>query len=100
MSGASGCQPDNAQVHYNLGVISYGNDRTDDAVRSFQKAEELNPEFASAFYQLGPGFVKKGEFAGAVEAFETFLLLEPDAPEAELTKRMIEELKKRLPETS
>ena len=89
-------QPDNSQVYYNLGIIYYKNDKTDDAVRSFEKARELNPKFTSTYYQLGLALIKKGDFAKAIEAFEIFLSLEPSAPEAEPTKKMIEELKKHI----
>lgn len=89
-------QPDNSQVYYNLGIIYYKNDKTDDAVRSFEKARELNPKFTSTYYQLGLALIKKGDFAKAIEAFEKFLSLEPSAPEAEPTKKMIEELKKHI----
>jgi len=87
-------QPDNAQVYYNLGIIYYNNDKTDEAVLSFEKAKEFNPKFTSTYYQLGLALIKKGDFTKAIEAFEKFLSLEPSAPEAEPTKKMIEELKK------
>jgi tetratricopeptide (TPR) repeat protein len=89
-------QPDNAQVYYNLGIIYYNNGKTDEAVLSFEKAKELNPKFTSTYYQLGLALIKKGDFAKAIEAFEIFLSLEPSAPEAEPTKKMIEELKKHI----
>jgi len=89
-------QPGNAQVYYNLGIVYYNNDKTDEAILSFEKAKELNPKFTSTYYQLGLALIKKGDFAKAIEAFEKFLSLEPSAPEAESTKKMIEELKKQL----
>ena len=89
-------EPGNAQVFYNLGIVYYNNDKTDEAVLSFEKAKELNPKFTSTYYQLGLALIKKGDFAKAIEAFEMFLSLEPSAPEAESTKKMIEELKKQI----
>jgi len=64
-------------------------------VTSLEKAININPRFASAFYQLGLVFIKKGELAKAIEHLEKFLELEPEAKEAAQVKIIIEELKKR-----
>ena len=69
-------------------------DKPEKAIAYFDKSIELNPEFSSAYYQAGLAAVKKGDFKKAIKYFEEFLRVEPDAPETNRVKAMIEELKK------
>ena len=89
-------QPDNPRAHYNIGIVYYKHDRLDEALASFDKTIELNSKFSSAYYQAALACIKKGDFKKAIDYFESFLKLEPNAPESVQVKTMIEELKKRI----
>jgi len=95
-SKAISFQPANAKAHYNLGIIYYKIEKLDEALAEFQKAIDLDSGFSSPFYQAGIVSVKKGDLKAALQYFETFLKMEPDAPEAAQVKTMIEELKKQI----
>jgi len=87
-------QPDNPKTHYNLGIVHYRDDRTEQATQSFEKSIKLDPNFSPSYYQLGLAYTKTGDFKKAIKCFEEFLRLEPNSSDANLVKEMIEKLKK------
>lgn len=93
---ATELKPEDPGAHYNLGMIFYKFQMTDEALAEFRRAIELNPAMSSAHYQAALACVGKKDFAGAVEHFERFLALEPNAPETAQVKTMIEELRKQI----
>lgn len=88
--------PENPGAHYNLGMVYYKLNRTEHALLSFDKCIEFAPENATAHYQAGLASIKNGDLKRAIEYLDTFLKLEPDAPEAGQVKAIIEELKKNI----
>ena len=58
--------PDNASLHYNLGLAYKLKDQLDKAVPEFQNAIRLQPDLADAHYTLGVLFWQRGEFDQAV----------------------------------
>jgi tetratricopeptide (TPR) repeat protein len=54
-------EPENDELHYNLGIIYGEADRDDLAVKSMQKALELNPDNASALNYIGYTWAEHGE---------------------------------------
>gem|GEM_PF-1837376 len=88
-------QPENAEVHYNIGIIHYQHDRVDEAIQHFTAAKGINPTFAAAYYQVGLALLKKGEMEAAVENLEKYLSLAPDSPQSAQVRALLETLKKR-----
>lgn len=89
-------QPANPKAYYNLGIIYYKYNMLDEARGSFKKVMDLDPGFSSAYYQAGLVCIGKRELQAAIDYFVQFLKIEPDAPEADRVKTMIEELKKQI----
>jgi tetratricopeptide (TPR) repeat protein len=87
--------PENPGAHYNLGMVYYKLNKTEEALLYFDKCIEFAPENSTAHYQAGLASIKVGDFKKAIEHLETFLKLEPNAPEAGQVKAIIEELKKK-----
>jgi len=89
------------QAFYNLGVVLSNSGKNADALESFKKAVEADPRHANAHYQIGMGLVATATFTpdgktipapGTVEAFENYLLYEPEGRFAAQAKAMIQTL--------
>jgi tetratricopeptide (TPR) repeat protein len=53
-------EPENDELHYNLGIVYGGSDRTDEAIRYMQRALELNPDNANALNYIGYTWAEQG----------------------------------------
>lgn len=89
------------QAFYNLGVVLSNSGKNADALEAFKKAVEEDPRHANAHYQIGMGLVGMATFTpdgktipapGTVEAFENYLLYEPEGRFAAQAKAMIQTL--------
>lgn len=91
--------PTNAAVAYfNMGVVYYNTNKPDDAVTSFDKSIGLDATKADAYYYKGMALLTKaslgkdGKYSpapGTVEAFQKYLELKPDGPNAQTAKDTI-----------
>jgi len=89
--------PTNEVYRYNYGVLLLGGNNFADAVDQFQKAIDIKPDYASAYYNLGVTFLKWGarlqdkaitedsgdmtykeKFAAAVSPLERYLKDNPE----------------------
>ncbi len=98
-SGASG-------YYYNLGVVMVNQGKMDDAAVALKKAIDLDPNNASAFYWYGMALMGKAEtkpdgsvvpVPGTIEAFETYLKLQPKGQWAQAAQASIDQLKSSVP---
>lgn len=62
------------------------------ALERYQKAAELDPSFPDPFRQLGFLYYQQKDTARAKEAFQKYLALKPDAPDAKRIKEYLIEL--------
>jgi len=70
-------------------------DRADDerkAVERYDRAATLDPAYADPFRQLGFLYYQQKDNARARTAFERYLALKPDAPDAQRIKEYLAEL--------
>lgn len=86
------------KAYYNLGAIYINSGQTDAAGEAFKKAMELDPNYADAYYQYGVVLMAKMQVAadgkvtyapGTQEAFQKYLDLKPDGPNADAAKGFI-----------
>ncbi|MBX9602229.1 MAG: tetratricopeptide repeat protein [Bryobacteraceae bacterium] len=86
------------KYYYNLGAVLVNTGQQEAAGEAFKKAIEVDPNYAEAHYQLGIILVGKattdasGKITpppGTVEAFQKYLELAPEGPNAEGAKAMI-----------
>jgi tetratricopeptide (TPR) repeat protein len=91
-AGASNC-------YYNLGVIMYNQTKMDEAAAALKKSTEADPNNANAFYWYGTALMGKAKtnpdgsvapVPGTIEAFQTYLKLEPSGPMAATAQASIE----------
>ena len=91
--------PDNAyKTYYNIGVLILnkddpGSDDTKRAIDALQRAVKINAEYGPAWHQLGVALLGTGDREGAVAAFENYLRVSPDSPQAGQIKDLVNALK-------
>ncbi len=91
--------PFNPQLRISLGGIYYSLANWDEAIRQFQLAVQIKPDFANAHYNLSAAYREKGDFEKAVNAMESALSLVPtDSTDYQKANEELEALKKKLGE--
>jgi TolA-binding protein len=77
--------PNNAQAHYNLGRVLWAQGKEKNAQRAldeFGAAIQLDPKMAAPWRDAGVVFYEMRDVNKAAQAFDRYLQLAPDAPEA------------------
>jgi tetratricopeptide (TPR) repeat protein len=89
------------KCYYNLGAVLTNTGQTDAALEAFKKAIEADPTYADAYYQYGIALMSKVTFGadgkmvaapGTADAFNKYLQLAPDGPNAQAAKDMLASL--------
>jgi tetratricopeptide (TPR) repeat protein len=87
--------------YYNLGVIFVNKGKMDEAAGELKKSTDLDPNNANAWYWYGMALMGKAEFKpdgsmvpvpGTLEAFQTYLKLEPKGPWAAAAQASLDQL--------
>ena len=87
-----------ATAYFNIGIVNYNTNKPDDAITAFDKSLQLDPNRADAYYYKGMALLTKatlgkdGKYSpapGTVEAFQKYLELKPDGPNAQTAKDTI-----------
>jgi tetratricopeptide (TPR) repeat protein len=98
-AGASG-------YYYNLGVVMVNQGKMDEAGVALKKAIDLDATNANAFYWYGMALLGKAEYKpdgtlvpvpGTMEAFQTYLKLQPNGQWAQAAQASIDTLKATVP---
>jgi len=99
---AAELEPANAGKYYfNLGALLVNNGQAEPAGAAFKKAIDADPKYADAQYQYGIYLIGKAKLGtdgkydpvpGTREAFQAYLDLKPDGPNAEAAKGMLASL--------
>ena len=97
---AASLDPTNASRYYfNIGAIMYNLGKMDEALTAFKKVISLDPKNAEAYYLEGQALMGKATMTpdgrvkapdGTVEAFQQYLALDPNGPNAAAAKAMIQ----------
>jgi tetratricopeptide (TPR) repeat protein len=74
--------PNNADAHYNLGLIYFGDRNLEKAVVQYKKAIALDPRHANARLNLGIALAQAGSYDQAVAEYEEAIKVRPDFAEA------------------
>jgi len=84
----------NREVFYNLGEVKFAKGETDEAVKYYQRAVDLDANWAKPLFKLGLSRLQKADTAGAIEYMNKVIAAEPNSAEAAQAKALIEQLKK------
>jgi len=68
---------DSAKEFSDAGIELAKQSKYDEAVISYARAIELNPNFTEAYYGRGLAYGRKGEFDKAIADFTTVMILDP-----------------------
>jgi len=84
----------NSSIAYNqYGLALFCKEEIDDSIIMFRKAIVIQPDFASAYHNLGNSYEKQGDFKAAVESFNKYIeLSSPDQKDLSLIKSHIKAL--------
>lgn len=92
--------PSNPQQYISLGGIYYQLGAWDEAIRQFQLAANLKPDYANAYYNLGHALENKGDensLRNALQAYQVVQsLVTTDKTSVETVKKEIEALQKKI----
>ncbi len=82
--------------HFDRGLVAVEMAKTnadyEDAIREFEQAVRLAPDWPDAYYNLGMVQEKVGKYEEAIRSYEQYLRLAPDADDAKAVKRRINKL--------
>jgi len=71
---------DDPWAHFALGNCCFAERRTEEAVREYLKAIDLNPNFAIAYGSLGRALVFNGQYEDAISYFQKAFRMSPNDP--------------------
>jgi tetratricopeptide (TPR) repeat protein len=86
--------PQDEILAYNVGEILFSNSKMDEALEYFTMAATIKPNWADAFLKLGYVHLNKTEYDKAKENFNKFLELDPDHPQAQSVRGILDYLEK------
>jgi tetratricopeptide (TPR) repeat protein len=90
-----------SSYYYNLGAIMVNKGQMDEAAAALKKATEIDPTNANAWYWYGMALLGKAQVKadgtlepapGTIEAFQTYLKLEPNGPWAQQAQASVDSL--------
>ena len=84
----------NREVFYNLGEVKFAKGETDEAVKYYQRAVDMDPNWGKPLFKLGLAKLQKADTAGTIEIMNKVIAVDPNSPEAAQAKALIEQLKK------
>ncbi len=102
LNKAAQIDPTNAgKYYYNLGAVLVNTGQSEPAGAAFKKAIDADPNYAAAYYQYGIYLIGKAKTTpdgkivppdGTKEMFEKYLSLEPNGPNADAAKAMLQSI--------
>lgn len=86
--------PKDEILAYNVAEIFFGRNQVDDAIKYYQLAIQIKPEWSEPYLKIGYAYLNKGDMAKAIESLNEFLKRDPGSPQAPVVKSLIESLTK------
>ena len=86
--------PQDENLPYNVAEIYFSNQQVDDAIRYYEMAIQIKPDWADPYLRLAYAYLNKGDMAKAGENLEKFLKLEPEGERAAQAKNILATIKK------
>jgi tetratricopeptide (TPR) repeat protein len=84
----------NREVFYNLGEVKFAKGETDEAVKYYQRAVDMDANWGKPLFKIGLARLQKADTAGAIEIMQKVMTVDPNSAEAAQAKALIEQLKK------
>lgn len=84
--------PKDEILAYNVGEIFFGNNKYDEALKYFEVARDIKPEWSIPYLKLGYVYSNTGDMKKAIENFKKFVQLDPENPETPVINELIKGL--------
>ena len=82
------------EVFYNLGEVKFAKGETDEAVKHYERAAQMDATWGKPLFKLGLAKLQKADTAGAIDYMNKVIAADPNSAEAAQAKALIEQLKK------
>ena len=86
--------PLDENLPYNVAEIYFSNQQIDEAIRYFDIAIQIKPEWPDPYLRIAYAHLNKGDSAKAIENLEKFIKLEPETERTAQAKAILEAIKK------
>ncbi len=86
--------PQDENLPYNVAEIYFSNQQIDDAIRYFELASQIKPDWPDPYYRVALAYLNKGDNPKAAENLEKFIKLEPETERTAQAKAILEAIKK------
>jgi tetratricopeptide (TPR) repeat protein len=86
--------PKDEILAYNVAEIFFGQNQIDEAIKNYQLAIQIKPEWSEPYLKIGYAYLNKGNMTKAIESLNEFLKRDPESPQAPVVKSLIESLTK------
>jgi tetratricopeptide (TPR) repeat protein len=73
---------DGSWLYHVLGLLEADSENYAQAIENYQKAIQLNPEYADAYYNLGNALYRQGQLEQAIENYQKAIQLNPEYADA------------------
>jgi tetratricopeptide (TPR) repeat protein len=80
------------EVLYDLGEVKLARSRSDDAVKAYERAAQIDPTWGKPPFALGRMALTKGDTAAARKYFQTVIDIDPISPEGAQATTMLRQL--------
>jgi tetratricopeptide (TPR) repeat protein len=85
--------PKNEILAYNVAEIFFGNNKNEEAAKYYQIASQIKPQWGTPYLKLGYVYLNLGDIPKAIEYFNKFMEVDPQNPEVDNIKEVINGLK-------
>jgi tetratricopeptide (TPR) repeat protein len=86
--------PQDENLPYNVAEIYFSSQNTDEAIRYFEMASQIKPDWPDPYYRVALAYLNKGDNVKAAENLEKFIKLEPETERTAQAKSILEAIKK------
>ena len=86
---AQGSMPDDETLAFNIGEIYFKQGDTENGIVYYLMASQIKADWGPPYRQLGYAYLNKGEYQLALDNFNKFLEVAPDAPQVATIKALI-----------
>ncbi len=86
--------PQDENLPYNVAEICFSSGQIDDAIKYFEMATQIKPEWPDPYLRVAYAYLNKGDSAKAAENLEKFIKLEPETERTAQAKAILDAIKK------
>jgi tetratricopeptide (TPR) repeat protein len=86
--------PQDENLPYNVAEICFSNQQIDEAIRYYEMAIQIKPDWPDPYLRLAYAYLNKGDMTKAAENLEKFIKLEPEGERAAQAKNILASIKK------